>query len=415
MENQGFMDKLLDGVGVEWLPLGEVGKFIRGNGLQKKDLMESGFPAIHYGQIFTRYGLSAYKTFTFVSNEFSKKLRIAYKNDLLIATTSENDKDVLKPLAWLGEEMAISSDMMLFRHDQNVKYLAYCFNTVTFQKQKYKYITGTKVRRVSSKSLAKMIVPIPYPDNPKKSLEIQREIVRILDTFTGLTAELTAELTARKQQYNYYRDQLLSFKESQVEWKKLGEVGSVCMCKRILKHQTLNNGDIPFYKIGTFGKNANAFITNELFTEYKKKYNYPKIGEVLISASGTIGRTVIFDGKDAYFQDSNIVWIENNESIVLNKYLFYFYKIAKWHIAEGGTIKRLYNDNLKKTKIPIPYPNDSKKSLKEQKRIVAILDKFDVLTQSITDGLPHEIELCQQQYEYYREMLLSFPKEEVIA
>ena len=149
-----------------------------------------------------------------------------------------------------------------------------------------------------------------------------------------------------------------------------------------------------------------------MFDEYKAKYNYPRIGEVLISASGTIGRTVIFDGQDAYFQDSNIVWIENNESVVLNKFLFYFYQIANWGISEGGTIQRLYNDNLRKLEIPIPYPNDPKKSLAEQARIIVILDKFDALTNSITEGLPREIALRQKQYEYYRDLLLSFPKPE---
>ena len=139
------------------------------------------------------------------------------------------------------------------------------------------------------------------------------------------------------------------------------------------------------------------------------------MGDVLISASGTIGRSVIFNGIDAYFQDSNIVWIENNEKQVLNKYLFYCYQIAEWEIAEGGTIQRLYNDNLKKTKIPVPYPNDIEKSLKEQERIASILDKFDTLTTSITEGLPKEIELRQKQYEYYRDMLLTFPNDNLKA
>ena len=138
----------------------------------------------------------------------------------------------------------------------------------------------------------------------------------------------------------------------EVEWKPLGEVGEVRMCKRILKEQTSDDGEIPFYKIGTFGREPNSYISTELFEEFRSKYNYPKIGEVLISASGTIGRSVIFDGEDAYFQDSNIVWIENDESRVLNKFLFYSYQIAKWQIAKGGTIQRLYNENLKKTKIP---------------------------------------------------------------
>ncbi len=124
---------------------------------------------------------------------------------------------------------------------------------------------------------------------------------------------------------------------------------------------------------------------------------------------------MIFDGQDAYFQDSNIIWIENDERKVLNKYLFYFYQVADWNPSDGGVIKRLYNDNLKKVKIPIPYPEDLDKSLTEQARIVAILDKFDALTTSLTEGLPREIELRQKQYEYYRDLLLNFPKPEVAA
>lgn len=410
MSELSYLEKLLDGVEVKWMPLGGIGSFIRGNGLQKKDFVENGFPAIHYGQIYTRYGLSADKTFTYVSLELAAKLRKAQKNDLLLATTSENDEDVVKPLAWLGDKAAISGDMMLFRHEQNVKYLAHFFKSEMFQTQKLKYISGAKVRRVSSGDLAKIQIPIPCPSNPEKSLAIQSEIVRILDTFTALTAELTAELTARKKQYNYYRDQLLSFKEGEVEWKALGEIGEIRMCKRILKSQTTSEGDIPFYKIGTFGKKPDAYISRGLFDEFKERFNYPNLGEVLISASGTIGRTVIFDGKDSYFQDSNIVWVENDEKIVLNKFLYYFYKIAKWGVAEGGTIQRLYNENLRKLAVPVPFPDAPRKSLAEQARIVAILDKFDALSNSISEGLPREIALRQQQYEYYRDLLFSFPK-----
>ncbi|AXO73984.1 restriction endonuclease subunit S (plasmid) [Klebsiella variicola] len=415
MSGLNFLNKLLDGVDVEWLSLGELGDFIRGNGLQKKDFVESGFPAIHYGQIYTRYGLSADKTFTYVLPELANKLRKAQKNDLLLATTSENDEDVVKPLAWLGDNVAISGDMMLFRHEQNVKYLAYFFQSEIFQKQKMKYITGAKVRRVSSGDLSKIKIPIPSSNNPEKSLTIQSEIVRILDKFTELTAELTAELTMRKKQYNYYRDKLLSFEEGEVEWKTLGDIGDVRMCKRILKNETQPEGDVPFYKIGTFGKKANAFISRDVFEAYKNKYSFPKKGDILISASGTIGRTVIYDGEPAYFQDSNIVWLENDESIVTNKYLWHFYKIAKWAVSEGGTIDRLYNDNIRKTKIIVPYPSDSSKSLAEQNRVVAILDKFDALTSSISEGLPREIELRQKQYEYYRELLFSFPRPETAS
>lgn len=200
---------------VEWMPLGDIGEFIRGNGLQKKDLTESGFPAIHYGQIYTRYGMSADKTFTYVTEEFAKKLKKAHKNDLLLATTSENDEDVVKPLAWLGEETVISGDMMLFRHDQNVKYLAYFFQTEAFQSQKRKYITGAKVRRVSGGDLAKILVPVPFPNDPVKSLAEQSRIVAILDKFETLTSAndegLSREIELRQKQYEYYRDFLLNF------------------------------------------------------------------------------------------------------------------------------------------------------------------------------------------------------------
>ena len=191
-----------------------------------------------------------------------------------------------------------------------------------------------------------------------------------------------------------YMDKLLDGLE--VEWSTLGEVGKVRMCKRVLKHQTSDSGDIPFYKIGTFGKEPNAYINQDLFNEYKTKYSYPKRGEVLISASGTIGRTVIFDGREAYFQDSNIVWIENSENQVSNKYLFYFYQVVNWNVSEGGTIKRLYNDNLQKIKIPIP-------PLNIQAEIVRILDAFTELTAELTA----ELVARKQQYAYYREQLLT--------
>ena len=181
----------------------------------------------------------------------------------------------------------------------------------------------------------------------------------------------------------------------------LSDVGSVCMCKRIMKAQTAISGAVPFYKIGTFGKTADAFISKEQFDEYKEKYNFPSKGTVLISAAGTIGRTVVYNGEPAYFQDSNIVWIDNNETLVTNKYLAYCYSLKPWNVAEGGTIQRLYNDNLMKAIIAVP-------SIEEQKRITTILDRFDTLCNDLTRGLPAEIEARQKQYEYYRDKLLTF-------
>jgi type I restriction enzyme S subunit len=193
-------------------------------------------------------------------------------------------------------------------------------------------------------------------------------------------------------------------KPRKVKWMRLGDVGDICMCKRIMKNQTLPNGEIPFYKIGTFGKQADAYISNNLYEEYKNKYSFPKKGEILISASGTIGREVVYDGTPAYFQDSNIVWISNDESIIYNCFLYYLLQTIKW-TTEGGALQRLYNDNIKKVEIPIP-------PLSEQQRIVSILDRFDTLINDISTGLPAEIAARQQQYEYYRDKLLNFKRKE---
>ncbi|MFP6284030.1 restriction endonuclease subunit S [Helicobacter pylori] len=156
-----------------------------------------------------------------------------------------------------------------------------------------------------------------------------------------------------------------------LNWQRvrLGDIGKPCMCKRVMKHQTTRYGEIPFYKIGTFGNTADAFISKKLFLEYKTKYSFPKKGDILISASGTIGRAVIYDGKPAYFQDSNIVWIDNDETLVKNDFLFYAYSNVKWD-TEHTTILRLYNDNFRNTLIPLP-------PLNEQIAIANILSDLD--------------------------------------
>ena len=142
--------------------------------------------------------------------------------------------------------------------------------------------------------------------------------------------------------------------------KKLGDIGTVLMCKRVFREQTDSTGDVPFYKIGTFGGVPDAFISRELYEELKSKYSFPKKGNVLLSAAGTIGRTVRYDGKDAFFQDSNIVWLDHDDS-VLDDYLYYFYQQASWKNLEGGTIQRLYNGILLDKDISIPCEEEQQK------------------------------------------------------
>ena len=194
---------------VKRVKLGEVGEFIRGNGLQKKDFVDEGFPCIHYGQIHTYYGTFTTKTKSFVANPLYSKLKKAHTGDLIIATTSEDAEGVCKAVAWLGkEDVAVSGDAYIFRHSQNPKYMAYLFQTEQFLKYKKKAATGTKVVRVSGESMAKFEFPLP-------SLEVQERIVSILDRFDALCHDiregLPAEIDLRQKQYEHYRDKLLTF------------------------------------------------------------------------------------------------------------------------------------------------------------------------------------------------------------
>ncbi|MBE0455692.1 MAG: restriction endonuclease subunit S, partial [Roseovarius sp.] len=155
------------------------------------------------------------------------------------------------------------------------------------------------------------------------------------------------------------------------EWKqyKIGKIGPVAMCKRVLKEQTTPTGEIPFYKIGTFGREPDAFIERALFKAFTERYSFPKKGDILISAAGTIGRLVVFDGAPAYFQDSNIVWVANDETRVQNTFLYLCYQNVQW-LTEDTTIARLYNENLRNIAVAAP-------TLPEQQKIAAFLGAVD--------------------------------------
>ena len=276
------------------------------------------------------------------------------------------------------------------------------------------FLTGGGRAKLTKGQLIEIPVPIPCPDNPEKSLAIQSEIVRILDTFTALTAELSAELNMRKKQYNYYRDQLLSFKEGEVEWKTLGEIGHFTRGKRFVKTDMLSEGYpcihygemYTYYNVWT--NKTKSFVSQELAS----KLRVSEYVDVIIVAAG---ETIEDIGKGtAWLGKSNVVFHDacfSYRCLLNPKYIAYFTRTKifhdqiKKHIS-SGKISAINANGLSKVKIPML-------SAKEQARIVEILDKFDTLTNSITEGLPREIELRQKQYEYYRDMLFSFPKPEV--
>lgn len=390
--------------GVTFYSLGELGKFYGGiTGKSKKDFINGNAKFITYRNVYSNPALDL-DTEERVRIEPGERQRTLEYCDVIFTGSSETpDECGLSSVVTQrsGEPLYLNSFCFAFRfNDPSIMlpdFSKHLFRSTDLRYQIGKTASGVTRYNVSKKLMEKVTIPVP-------PLEVQREIVRILDNFMGLTAEiiakLTAELTARKQQYEYYRNEMLSF-APEVVWKTLGDIGKVSMCKRIMKNETSTEGDIPFYKIGTFGKEPDAYISRELFEKYKSQYSYPNKGDILISAAGTIGRTVVFDGEPAYFQDSNIVWIANDETQVLNEFLFYWYQTSPWKVSAGGTIARLYNDNIAGAKVPV-LPKET------QKRLVSVLKSFSAICSDLNSDLSVEIDFRQKQYDYYRDKLLTF-------
>ena len=401
------LDKLLRELcpdGVEYKKLGEIATISRGGNFQKKDFLTEGVPCIHYGQIYTKYGLFADKTFTFISEECAKKQKMAQPNDIVMAVTSENIEDVCKCLAWLGDEpVAVSGHSAIIHHNQNAKYLLYYFHSQMFFAQKRKLAHGTKVIEVTPDALVDIVLPIP-------ALEIQREIVRILDNFTNLTAELTAELTARKTQYNYYRDKLLTFQEP-VKWKPMEEefplirngfVGTVTPYFTDSEHgiRYLEGTNIHD---GMISDNEVLYVSKEF--HQKHICNELKKDDILMVQSGHVGECAVVGEKYAGANCHALI-IMSNAGNCNSRFIAYYLRSSEGKaklkkITTGGTIKHILASSMKKFMIPIP-------PLDVQNRIVNVLDNFEKICSDLNIGLPAEIEARQKQYEYYRDKLLTF-------
>lgn len=399
LSDLGFLEKLLDGAEVDWVTLDDLGELVRGNGLPKSDFTESGVPAIHYGQIYTYYGLFTHSTMSFVSPETAATLKQVDAGDVVITNTSENLEDVGTPLVYFGKEPAVTGGhATIFKPNGTVlgMYFAYFTQTPIFASAKRKLAKGAKVIDVSAKDLAKLKIPIPCPDDPEKSLAIQREIVRILDSFTELTAELTAELKARKKQYNHYRDRLLTFADGEVEWKALEKLAQNLDSKRKPITSSLRvAGEIPYYGASGIVDHVRDYIFDGDF--------------LLVSEDGA---NLLARNTPIAFSIRGKTWVNNHAHVLkFDTYAdrrfveYYLNSIDLTPYISGAAQPKLNKKNLNTIKIPNP-------EVDEKASIVAILDKFDTLTTSLREGLPREIALRNAQYEYYRDLLLSFPKAE---
>lgn len=292
----------------------------------------------------------------------SVNIPLVNNGDILITAANGSSKLVGKHaiIKNITDSMAVHGGFMLLESGTDTKFVNALLGSLWYQRFIRTHVAGGNgaIGNLNKSELESQKVLVP---SEEEQHQIGTFFSEIDDTIT-LHQRKSDQLKKLKA---YFLQNLFPAKGEKVpkirfkgftgEWeqRKLGDFGSVAMCKRIFKNQTTENGDIPFYKIGTFGGKPDAYISKNLFDEYKKKYPYPEKGDILISASGSIGRTVEYTGEDAYYQDSNIVWLKHDNRIQ-NSFLIQLYKIVKWAGIEGSTIKRLYNDNILKTKILIP-------------------------------------------------------------
>ena len=408
MSNRSRIDDLISRYcpnGVDFKALGEIGKLIRGNGLPKSDFTESGVGAIHYGQIYTYYGTWTAETISHVDPETAAKLVKVDPGDVIITNTSENLEDVGKAVAWLGEAQIVTGGhATVFKHDCEPKFIAYWLQSPAFQRQKKKLATGTKVIDVSAKQLATVRMPVP-------PMEVQREIVRVLDLFQSLEAELEAELEARRTQYAHYRVDLLT-QQGSAERVPLSDV-----CIRVSSGATplvsrtdyYSGGDIPWLRTQEVTW-RDIFDTEMKITDLAVRQTAVQwIPEncVIVAISGASAARAAVN-KIPLTTNQHCCNLEIDPERAYYRYVYHWvaahYEDLK---ARGQGARADLNAGLIKS-FPIAVP-----PLQQQRRIADLLDKFDELVTDLGSGLPAELRARRQQYEYYRGRLLSF--EEAVA
>ncbi|MFS9648365.1 restriction endonuclease subunit S [Enterobacter hormaechei] len=380
MSELNYLEKLLDGTEVEWKALGDVTSVLRGKRLTKNLLSaEEKFPVFHGGLEPLGY--------------YNKSNRPA--NTVMIINVGASAGTV----GYSTVDFWSSDGCFCLEHNELLNNRFLYFALIGYQSLLKSKVRVAGIPTLDAIVVNKLLIPIPCPSNPEKSLAIQSEIVRILDKFTALTAELTAELNMRKKQYNYYRDQLLSFEEGEVEWKTLGDLGENLDSKRKPITSGLREaGSIPYY--GASG-----------IVDYVKDYIFD--GDFLLISED--GANLLARNTPIAFSISGKSWVNNHAHVIKfdsyaeRRYVeYYLNSIDLSPYISGAAQPKLNKKNLESIRIPNPSPED-------KERIVSILDKFDALTNSINEGLPREIELRQKQYEHYRDLLFSFPKPEAAS
>lgn len=390
MSELSYLEKLLNGVEVEWKPIGtEIKTVTAPSKLKSQSYRLTGrLPIIDQGLEFIA-GYTDEDVTPINNGEY-----------IIFGDHSEHIKYVDFPFVQGADGIKI-----LRAISANTKYIYYAFLTFYTKELSYKRHWSTAQQT---------LIPIPCPNDPEKSWAIQSEIVRILDTFSTLTAELTAELTVRKKQYNYYRDQLLSFDEGEAEWRTLLDACDYVDYRGKTPTKTPNGIFLVTAKNIRMG-----YIDYDVSQEFISESEYmtvmrrglPRIGDILITTEAPCGFVAQVD-RDNIALAQRVIKYRSKDNRLSNSFLKHYLQSSEFQnklmkAATGSTVKGIKGSKLHQLTIPVPCE-------KEQERVVIILDKFDELTNSITEGLPREIELRQKQYEYYRDLLFSFPKPESV-
>ena len=388
--------------GVVYKTLGEIATDIfRGAGITRDQVRETGTPCVRYGEIYTTYGVWFEDCVSHTDETLLTSKKYFDYGDILFAITGESVEDIAKCCAYIGHETCLAGgDIVVLKHNEDPKYLSYALSTLDAQKQKSKGKVKSKVVHSSVPDIKAIRVPVP-------PLPVQREIVRILDNFT----ELTAELTARKQQYEYYRNRLLTFDvcgggTSRVVQRTLGDIAKFVYG---YTDKAKDTGDVRFIRITDINDDGCLDPSDAKYvdlTEESKKYLLKK-GDLLLARTGaTYGKTLFFDSDEPAVYASFLIKIVLDKTVIRNRYYWHFSKSslyreqAEKYVSKGG--QQQFNANaVSRVKIPVP-------SLEVQDRIIGVLDNFDVICTNLNIGLPAEIEARQKQYEYYRDKLLSF-------
>lgn len=390
----------IDCSNVEYKRLGDIATAIyRGAGIKRDEVTETGIPCVRYGEIYTTYNVTFNNCVSHTDEDKIQNKKYFEHGDVLFAITGESVEEIAKSCVYLGHDKCLAGgDIVVLKHNQNPKYMAYVLSTTNAQSQKSKGKVKSKVVHSSVPAISDIIIPIP-------PLAEQEKIANMIERFDHLCNDISnglpAEIEARKKQYEYYRDTLLSFddktcsqivkverereltRSKAIKWLELQDILKI---KNGKDYKSFNTGNYPVYGSGGIMAYVDTFA-----------YDKPS---VLIPRKGSIDKLYYVDVP--FWNVDTIFYTDINNEIVLTKYVYYW--LQKEHLEKlntAGGVPSLTQTVLNKVKIAVP-------PLEEQERIVSILDRFDKLCNDISEGLPAEIEARQKQYEYYRDKLLSF-------